>query len=248
MDKRIGAQLYTVRDFCQNEADFENTIKKVYDIGYRVVQLSGVSSSIPAEKIKEICDKYSMTIACTHVDINDFENKLDEVIKYHKTVGTNIAGMSYIPPERREDIPSLVKSMNEITEKLAKEGITFAHHNHAYEFSKLGDISIMDYMIENGKFDFIVDVYWLAFAGINPAEFIKKLGSRVKILHYKDLAVTINNVAEYAEVGKGNIDWDSVIAVSDNAEFALVEQDKCNTDPFECLGTSYKYLKEKGFN
>ena len=37
----IGAQLYTVRDYCQNLEDFSETLKKVSDIGYRYVQVSG---------------------------------------------------------------------------------------------------------------------------------------------------------------------------------------------------------------
>lgn len=37
----IGAQLYTVREFCKNLNDFSETLKKVADIGYTNVQVSG---------------------------------------------------------------------------------------------------------------------------------------------------------------------------------------------------------------
>ena len=37
----LGAQLYTVRAFTQTLADFAETLKKVADIGYRTVQVSG---------------------------------------------------------------------------------------------------------------------------------------------------------------------------------------------------------------
>ena len=37
----IGAQFYTVREQCQNLADFALSLKKVADIGYRTVQISG---------------------------------------------------------------------------------------------------------------------------------------------------------------------------------------------------------------
>lgn len=251
MDKRIGAQLYTVRNTCQNEQDFEDTIKKLQEIGYKVVQLSGVSRDIPGEKIKEICDKYGMTIACTHSDPADFEEKLDEVIAYHKAIGCNVAGLGYMPIERRQSIDmwkDFVKTYNEVTEKLAAEGITFAYHNHAFEFATYGGVSAMDYILENGKFGFILDVYWVAHAGINPADYIKKLGKKAVMLHYKDRAIDIENNAYYAEIGKGNMDWDSIIAASDEAAFALVEQDYCkDDDPINCLKTSYDFLTKKGF-
>ena len=51
------------------------------------------------------------------------------------------------------------------------------------------------------------------------------------------------------EVGKGNLDWDDILAACEEAgvEYALVEQDTCETDPFDCLKTSYEFLKQKGF-
>lgn len=44
----IGAQLYTVREFCKTLDDFALTLKKVADIGYRTVQVSGTCAFDPA--------------------------------------------------------------------------------------------------------------------------------------------------------------------------------------------------------
>lgn len=38
---KIGAQLFTVRDFCKNTDDFAKTLARIADIGYRYVQVSG---------------------------------------------------------------------------------------------------------------------------------------------------------------------------------------------------------------
>ena len=43
----IGAQLYTVTKFCQNLDDLSETLKKVADMGYTSVQLSGVCEYDP---------------------------------------------------------------------------------------------------------------------------------------------------------------------------------------------------------
>ncbi len=250
MDKRIGAQLYTVREFCQNEADFEATIKKLNEIGYKVVQVSGVGDIAP-EKIKKICHKYGVTIACTHKSLADYTERIEDMIDFHKALGTNVAGLGSAYDEglaELENVNKLIDTLNTVTAKLAEHGITFAYHNHAFEFVKVGGKTIMEHMIENGNFDFIVDVYWLAYAGINPADFIKKLGRRCRMIHYKDLAMSIKNTSEYAEVGNGNLDWDAIIAVSDNAEFALVEQDECHGNPIDSMKISYEFLSKKGFS
>ena len=56
---RIGAQLYTVREFCATLEDFAETIKKVADIGYTTVQVSG-TCPYPAEWLKEQLRKNSL--------------------------------------------------------------------------------------------------------------------------------------------------------------------------------------------
>ncbi len=249
MDKRIGAQLYTVRNSCQTEPDFAATVKRLHEIGYKVIQISGIGDFAP-EFVRDICETYGMTVACVHWDLGDFENRPDYVVHYQKTINCHIAGLGYIPPENRknfEDIRALVEKLNGFYDRMAEDGIVFAHHNHAFEFARYDGICGMAYMQEHGKFDFILDVYWLAYAGIEPAGYIKKLGDRCRILHYKDLCVTNMNAVKYAPVGSGNLDWDAIIAASDKAEFALVEQDECDEPPIDCLAKSYAFLQTKGF-
>ena len=106
--------------------------------------------------------------------------------------------------------------------------------------------------IKSDNFKLILDVYWLSFAGINPAKFIRDHKDRIACVHFKDLKVLDNNTVTFSEVGEGNLDWDDIIAACEesSAEFALVEQDAAwiNDDPFESLKISYAFLTKKGFN
>ena len=138
-----------------------------------------------------------------------------------------------------------------ISDKLKEHGITFTYHNHAWEFIKFEDGTYyMDYMIEKGRFSLLVDVYWLAHAGIDPIKFIRENAGRINCVHFKDRKVYEGNDVNYSEIGCGNLDWDEIIKACEDAgvEFALVEQDTCRTDSMGCLETSYKYLTTKGFN
>ena len=49
---KIGAQLFSVREHMKNLADFEETLKKIADIGYTSVQVSG-SCEYEAEWLAE---------------------------------------------------------------------------------------------------------------------------------------------------------------------------------------------------
>lgn len=250
MDKRIGAQSFTVREFCQTKEDFRESMEKISKIGYKVVQLSAIGA-IDAKDIKEICDEFGLTIACTHRSWDEYKNNIDFSIDFHKTIGCNVAGLGAMPDwvSTHQQAINMVNELNKIARKLKEHGITFAYHNHAMEFKKINGKYIMDYFLEYGEFDFIIDVYWLAVAGQNPAEFIRKNKDKIKMIHYKDLKIK-ERVPEICEVMEGNLDWDDIIAASfeSAAEYALVEQDICdNGMPFLCLETSYNNLKTKGF-
>ena len=49
---KIGAQLFTVHDFCKDLDSFAESLKKVADIGYKTVQVSGTCAYEP-EWLKE---------------------------------------------------------------------------------------------------------------------------------------------------------------------------------------------------
>ncbi len=252
MDKRIGAQLYTIRDFCKTAEDFDSSMKKVSEIGYKTVQVSGIGP-IPAETVKEITDKYGLEIVCTHKGYADYTDNLDKLIADHKTMGCNIAGLGAMPQETRNDPELFVRTINPIAQKIKESGLQFAYHNHAFEFTRMSDGKyIMDYLLENtdaDNFKLIVDVYWLAMAGINPSKFIEENGARIAAVHFKDLAVENEKSGIMAAIGEGNLDWDDIISSCEKAgvEYALVEQDICPRDPFDCFKASYNNLTAKGF-
>ena len=253
MDKRIGAQYYTIRDFCKSLEDFDNSCKKVSEIGYKIVQLSGIGD-FSGEDIKDILDKYGLEAVCTHRAPQNYLENIDKEIEFHKTIGCNICGLGAMPGfnVKEETIKAFIQNFTPVCKKLEENGLIFAYHNHAFEFEKIDGEYVFDILtngIKADNFKYILDVYWLSYAGVNPAKFIRERSGRIACVHFKDLKI-VDNKPCFAEIGQGNIDWDDVISVCEEAkvEYALVEQDICDGDPFESLSKSYNFLKTKGFN
>ncbi len=250
MDIKIGAQYYTVREFCRDLKGFDETCKKVSEIGYKSIQLSG-TGDFEAEDIKSITDKYGLEVVCTHRGYDKYVNNLDEEIKFHKTIGANICGLGAFPRFSEEKITierieEFVNQIKPVAQKLKENGLVFAYHNHAFEFAKIDGRYIFDILTEkmgSDNFKYILDVYWLAVAGINPVKFIKQHRKNIACVHLKDLKV-VDNKPYFAKVGEGNLPWDEIITAlkETGVEYALVEQDVCDSDPFDCLKESYKYL------
>lgn len=255
MDRRIGAQYYTLREFTKTIEDFDDTCRRVKEIGYKIVQISG--TPLKAEEMRPVLDKYGLKAVTSHRGFEDFLKNLDEIMDYNKTLGCKLCGVGSMPAEYRSSAAGLdkfIQEVNKAAEELKREGMLFGYHNHAFEFARLDGKLIMDRLIEETDPEtvrFIVDTYWLQVGGVNPADFIRRLGKRAMAIHFKDLAINPDKgfTQEMAEIGEGNLDWDAIIQACDiaGAEWALVEQDTCNRDPFESMRMSYDYLTKKGF-
>lgn len=255
MDKKIGAQYFTIRDFTKTIEDFDMACKKIKDIGYKIVQISG--TPLPAKPMREVLDKYGLKAVTSHRSFDDFKTNLDEIIDYNKTLGCDLCGIGMMPKEyfeSKESVREFIKEAGKVCEVLKKENMYFGYHNHAAEFMKHDSKYVFDYLVEETDpemFNFIVDTYWCHVAGLDAAEIIEKLGKRAMALHFKDLTVNAE-VWKYpimAEVGNGNLDWDKIIAAGEKAgsRWAIVEQDVCPADPFDSLKMSYDFLTTKDF-
>ena len=248
---KLGAQLYTLRDYIQTYEDCEATFKYLNDIGINVIQISGIGP-IPAEKVAFLCEKYNMDVCVTHTSFDRMRTDLDSVMKEHKMLGCDTLGIGGMPDEFRKDADSLkefIKITSEIGKRMHAEGLQFAYHNHAFEFAKLDNgRRIFDVLIEDTKpeeFSFIIDTYWFQFGGVNPAEYIEKIAGRMKVCHFKDYGIT-NHTPKFVEVGTGNLNLDVIYNSCKNSgvKYIVIEQDICEIDPRESMAISYRNLVE----
>ncbi len=254
----IGAQMYTLSKQCQTLEGISESFKRVADIGYTAVQLSGLCP-YEADWMAEELKKNGLIAPVTHFDAGKIAEDTEETIKFHKTVGAKyigIGGLRGLWNKDYNDKPkeywaAFAKDFVPAADKIRDAGLYFMYHNHHYEFmDKDGEI-LHDFLLKNFSADqmgFICDVYWYYVAGKDPAKLMDSLAGRTPVVHFKDL-VTVNGEQRYAPVGSGEIDFDPIIEVckKNNVEYAMVEQDDCfGEDPFECLKKSFDFLHGKG--
>ena len=94
----IGAQLFTLRDYCKTTEDLAETLKRVADMGMKTVQLSGVCAYDPAwmaEQLKEC----GLTADITHFDINRISNDPEGTLKFHQTMNCPYIGIGCMPAD-----------------------------------------------------------------------------------------------------------------------------------------------------
>ena len=247
---RIGAQFYTIRESCKDLASFAESLKKVADIGYRYVQISG-TCPFEGAWLKEELDKNGLTCVLTHTPKPDFANP-EAVVREHDAFGCKYIGLGhhrFNEEDPKANWDAYLAAYSRAVDVFAEHGKYFMHHNHAHEFQKKDGKLIMDLLAEQfpkEKFGFTLDTYWVQVGGADSADWLERLTGRVPCIHLKDYSYG----AKMSVVGEGNINFDRVFAAAEDAgtEYMLVEQDDCyGEDPFDCLKRSYEFLKARGF-
>ena len=248
---KLGAQLYSVRNLVQTPADIRTTFARLADMGYENVQLSGAGKIDPNE-LKGIVDDTGMKIVCTHVPYTDLINDTDRLIREHLIFGSPVIGLGYLPRELRGTTENVEKFFREIAEpvkKIQSAGLTFAYHNHAFEFDKIADTDtdLYSLMLERcPDWDFILDTYWVEYAGHSAIEYIQKIGgNRLTNIHFKDMAN--DEKRSICPCGSGTLDFKAIYEACKQVgvENVLVEQDNAanRPDPLGEMQKSFAHLR-----
>lgn len=250
---QIGAQFYTVRNQCQTLEDFALTLRKVADIGYKNVQISG-TCPYEAEWLKAQLAANDLKCVLTHIPVPRLVGETQQVIADHHVFGCEHIGLGWYAfneDKPEESYANFMATFPRVAQEIRDGGRYFMYHNHDNEF-KLAPGSkqiVLEKLAQDIPADvmgFTLDTFWIQAGGGDPAQWVEKLAGRVPVIHLKDYAYG----RRMAVVGEGNINFDRVFekAEKSGTKYMLVEQDDCNgEDPIECLRRSYAYLKACGF-
>ena len=247
---KLGAQFYTLRNHCKTPEDLRNTMKKIKEIGYEVMQASAICD-IDAELFRSYIDETGLPVTCTHKPYDLIVNDTDNLIKFHQIIGCKTIGLGAMSLEQRstvEGVKNFVESLREPIKKINAAGLRFAYHNHAFEFEPLDGMEIYDYLIEElPDMDFIHDVYWSTYAGKDPVKYIKMLGGAGRIIdiHFKDMKTAPKG--PICPCGDGVIDFAPLVPLCESLGIKNVQVEQDNApelgDEFEQMKRSHDHLR-----
>ena len=236
----IALQLYTVRNELAD--DFEGVIRKIAEFGYAGVEPTDfvipqdISYSDAGKLFKEL------NLHVPSVYMSSKASK-DSILETAAQFNSKRIILSANPFDSVNDIKRICDFYNEVY-LLAKENdLEFAVHNHIHEFLEIEGKLAHQIMLEHldPGISFEIDAYWVKMARQDPVEIIKNLGPRVKLFHIRD--GFLHKGEDMVAVGKGLMDYPSIIRAATHVDWLIVEFGSSATDTMEAVGESLIYLE-----
>ena len=252
--KTVGVQLYTLRNVINERP--QEVLQALERIGFReceVIQgnMDAIWDSLQRTKLKPVS---------LHLNTAMFtrdEAKLPAALDDAKKRGFSFVVCPYIAPQDRggvDVIKRLAETLNKAGQVCARSGLRLAYHNHAFEFERAGDGTLLDVLMNSSDPKLVtleLDIMWSRVAGVDPVSVLKKYGKRVTLMHLKNVAGEVGPQFHekvpreaFREVGDGEVDIPAVLKAAQEAGVLhyFVEQDQTPGNPVESLKRSYEYL------
>ena len=255
----IGVQLYSLRDLAQK--DFVAVLKKVADIGYKLVEPAGFWNLRPSE-FKKIIDDLGLGMISSHSPWARSGN-IGEVMEIADILGLDKIVCGYGPNEFK-DMDSIKKTAEatcKMQEILAKNGFTLFQHNHDFEFQRIdGKLKYESYLELCPNVKLELDCFWSTNLGTeDPVKMLDLFAKDTILLHMKDGVASqkvdgnkmVNGIlerhVELMPLGTGTLPIRDLIAHAPaQTQAVIVELDYCNTEMVSAIEQSYKFMVENG--
>lgn len=240
---KLGAQVYSIRNYIQTPEDYGNTLKKLKALGYDTIQHAGPDIADPY-LLRDLTQEAGLTHVCPNINPAPLLEDAGKVIECVRVLGCDSIMLPYVPCDSMAALESFLAGWAPLEaplHKLQEAGIQLCYHNHAFDIAPLSDWdgSFLDYLLENKPdWQFILDVAWAQYAGVDTLAWMEKIGSRMNCIHFKDFTGSINshNSPVFCPCGQGIVALDLYAqkAKALGIENVIVEQDNAQDypDPF----------------
>jgi sugar phosphate isomerase/epimerase len=250
----ISIQMWTLRDMFA--ADPEGTLRALYDIGYRQIEMAGIPPGHTAESLRALLDEVGIRAYSGHdgwdphnFDEGAYRAQLERAV----TLGQAQTGFAWFGGPYTEAFFGVVAGQLNRAGAIASEyGLRFFYHNHDFEFTnkRADGRPVYTVLLEqtNPKLvKFQLDLMWIHFGGGPWRELLRTMPERFISFHVKDQspqAAPDCNCDVFADPGQGVVPLEEMIALAGrtrNKRF-VVERDS-QVHPLTTARIGYEFLR-----
>jgi len=256
--KHVGLQLWSVRDDMNKDA--AGTLQALAKMGYKEVEpfgydpASGKIFGLPIADFIKLLKANGLKMHSSHnnfklADYNPSTKMLSDrakkIIDVAASAGQKYIINAYLDEPERAKTKEVVQLMEAAGMYAKKAGLKLGYHNHDFEFKTKGADGRLLYEtllqdVDPKLLTFEMDIYWVAFAGLNPVDWFNKYPGRFELCHAKDMAAADKHPS--IEFGDGTIDFKTIFANRSKAglKYFVIELENYLTTPMKGVEKSLK--------
>lgn len=255
---KTGLAMYTVHQAV--EKDLAGTFVSLADMGYRGMEFFGELENFPTENVKSALHESGMAITGWHLDWKRLhEEAFGDTVNHLLSCNCTTAVVQCLggkwnvghsqSEECRDRWLYYTEWLNRVNERIRREGLRLAYHNHEHEFALHYDgKSVYDLMYENLSPDIVMELDSgnCIEGGGDPLQVLEKYRDRQVILHLKPYSHSKGFDVVLGEETDAN-DWQAILHQPwKEFEWLLVESENTVLPELEnavrCMDHLKKYL------
>jgi len=205
--KRIGIQLYTVRDQVA-ALGFAEVLRRLRAMGYREIEFAGYNAQgrrWSNQELKALLRRNGLRGIGSHVNYfsanpagYSFVTQLEQVLQDAKEIGLPYIGTASSPGARYgetvDGYKRAAEDFNRFGAAARALGMRFYQHNHSGEFAIENGTRLYDVILAETDPDLVffeLDLFWAyvgqdRFPGFKPTDYLWNHPLRFPLLHVKD--------------------------------------------------------------
>lgn len=244
---KTGIQVSSFKPVLTTPAEVETAFARMEHMGCEIVQLQWIHQSVPSAFVQMAMEKNGIR----SVSVQDYYTAVRENPLYYTrqnllTGGTWVC-VSRIPDHLKSPsgLDQYVRELRTLASRLECAEQKLCFHPVSSDFAPIDGIDPVAYILDAfPELEICADLYHLEKSGKNMNAWLKQYAGRVVMVHFKDSVFHPDGTEELVPAGRGHIDWTGVVrtCVETGVEYAFVEQERWQGDPFHRLEEALRWL------
>jgi sugar phosphate isomerase/epimerase len=224
------------------EQQVQEAFRKMSALDCQVVQLQWIDPSVPVAGIARILKENNIK----SVSVQDFYDLVLQNFEYYTDLNAATGGtwlcVSRIPERLKntEGLELYIAELRAMQNRLTPLGQTLCFHPVSGDYTAVPGINAVEYLLEHmPELSLCLDLYHLNRNCSDMPGFIRRYGSRICMVHFKD---AVGNTL--VPSGQGDTNWTGVVQACLEASipYGFVEQERWDRDPYQCLKEAMNWL------
>ena len=241
----LGIQVSSLKPLLNTPEQVDQVFARMAQMGCRWVQLQWIDPAVSPEDIAAALNRHGLR----SVSVQDFCTSIRETLEYYVNLNQRTGGrwlcVSRIPEEYKspQELAAFAREMEALNEKISPLGQQVCFHPVSADFQAVPGLDAVEVLLEKLPWmPLCLDLYHLNRCCGDMPGYIRRHAGRICMVHFKD-----SRDGHPVPAGQGDTPWEGVAQACRDAgvEYAFVEQETWDGDPFQCLQEALGWLKQQ---